>query len=160
MTRLTGGVEVVAKVLHGIAGAALLLILLVTIADVALRTAGRPLTGAYELVGFGGGLAIGLAMPLTTWRRGHVYVDTFLTPLSRRARGMFHLTTRLVSFGLFLLLGWNLARMGFELRASGEVSPTLELPFYPVVFGIAAAALVLSVTLLCHAALILRGEYE
>jgi TRAP-type C4-dicarboxylate transport system permease small subunit len=160
MTRLTGGVETLCKALHWVAGAALLMIMLVTILDVVLRYHGRPIPGTYELVGFAGGIAIGLAMPLTSWRRGHIYVDTFLTLLPARVRALFNLVTRLAGFALFLLLGWNLCRMAFELRASGEVSPTLELPFYPVVLGVAAAALLLSVVLLCHIVLILRGEYD
>jgi len=41
---------------------------------------------------------------------------------------------------LFLALAWNLVRFGLDLRESGEVSATLELRFYPVVFGLAAAS--------------------
>jgi hypothetical protein len=61
---------------------------------------------------------------------------------------------------LFALLGWNLVRFGLDLRASGEVSPTLQLRFYPVAFGLAAAALLEVAVLLCHLAKICRGEYE
>jgi TRAP-type C4-dicarboxylate transport system permease small subunit len=106
-----------------------------------------------------GALAIGLAIPFTSWVRGHVFVDTFLGRLPKGGRAAFHIATRLLAAGLFILLGWNLVRFGMDLRASGEVSPTLELHFYPVAFGFAAASFLQVVVLLCDIAKILRGEY-
>lgn len=160
MTRLTHGVERVSQALQWVAGFALVGIMLITILDVVLRYLGKPIPGTYELVGFGGGIAIGLALPLTSWKRGHIYVDTFLTPLSARVRAAVNVTTRLAGFALFLLLGWNLVQLGLKLRSAHEVSPTLELPFYPVVFGIAIGCFAVAIVLLCHVVLILRGEYE
>ena len=66
-----------------IAGAALCFLMLLTIADVALRILGRPIVGTYELVGLGGAIAIGLSLPLTSWVRGHIYVDSFVARLPR-----------------------------------------------------------------------------
>ncbi len=51
--------------------------MLLTVADVVLRLLGRPIVGTYELVALGGAVAIGLSLPLTSWVRGHIYVDSF-----------------------------------------------------------------------------------
>jgi TRAP-type C4-dicarboxylate transport system permease small subunit len=160
MTRLLAGVRRLSRWLHGIAGVSLVFLMSLTIADVVLRACRRPVPGTYELVGFAGAVAIGLAMPFTSWIRGHVYVDFLLGRLPRTGRLAFHLATRLLAAGLFGLIGWNLIQFGFDLRASGEVSPTLELRFYPVVFGLAAAAWLQGIVLLCDIAKIHRGEYE
>ena len=146
--------------LHIVAGVSLVFLMLLTLADVVLRACGTPIPGTYELVGYAGGIAIGLAMPVTSWRRGHVYVDTFLAWLPRAVRTAVHLGTRLVGAGLFAVLAWNLVRFGLDLRASGEVSLTLELKYYPVAFGLATASTVQAVVLLCHIELVRRGEYE
>ena len=47
-----------------------------------------------------------------------------------------------MGLGLFLMIGWNLIKMGRDLYKSGEVSPTLQMPFYPVVYGVGFAALI------------------
>lgn len=157
---LSEQVRTLSRLLHGIAGISLIFLMALTIADVALRACHRPIPGVYELVGFAGALAIGLAMPLTSWNRGHVHVDSLLERLSPRGRQAMKIATRLAAIGLFLTLGFNLVRFGLDLRASGEVSPTLEMPFYPVVFLLAAAALVQAGVLLCDIAKVVRGTYE
>jgi TRAP-type C4-dicarboxylate transport system permease small subunit len=160
MTRVFAAVRAVSRLLHGVAGVSLVALMLLTVLDVVLRGFRHPIPGTYELVGFAGALAIGFAMPLTSWMRGHVYVDTILARLPRRGQAGVHLLTRLAAIALFALLGWHLLRFGLDLRASGEVSPTLELHFYPVALGLAGAAFLQAVVLLCDIAKILRGEYE
>jgi TRAP-type C4-dicarboxylate transport system permease small subunit len=148
------------RFLHWIAGASLVFLMAVTCADVVLRYFRHPIPGTYELVGYAAALAIGFTMPLTSWMRGHVMVDAIIGRLPRGGRAVFHVLTRLMAIGLFVLLGWNLVRFGLDLRASGEVSPTLEVRFYPVVFGVALAAFVEVLVLLCDLAKIGRGQYE
>jgi hypothetical protein len=40
------------------------------------------------------------------------------------------------------MIAWNLWGLGNDLKKSGEVSLTLQLPFYPVAYGIALCCLV------------------
>jgi TRAP-type C4-dicarboxylate transport system permease small subunit len=160
MTRILSIVLTVANSMHVVAGVSLVFLMVLTLVDVVLRGFGAPILGTYELVGYAGGIAIGLAMPVTSWQRGHVYVDTFLAWLPRGARTAVHITTRFVGACLFAILAWNLVRLGLDLRASGEVSPTLELKYYPVVFGLAAASVLQAVVLLCHIDMVRRGGYE
>ena len=160
MAHILSTVLKVANCLHVVAGMSLVFLMLLTLVDVVLRAFGAPIFGTYELVGYAGGVAIGLAMPVTSWRRGHVYVDTFLAWLPRAARTAVHIGTRIVGACLFAVLAWNLVRLGLDLRASGEVSLTLELKYYPLAFGLAAAAVLQAVVLLCHIDLVRRGEYE
>lgn len=160
MKRVFERVRSISQLLHGIAGMSLLFLMLLTIADVVLRAFRHPIPGTYELVGFAGALAIGLSMPFTSWTRAHVHVDSLVSRLPPRGRRAMQVVTRLMGAALFLALGYNLIRFGWDLRASGEVSPTLELPFYPVAFGLSAAAFLQTAVLLCDIVKVARGEYE
>ena len=80
-TRGLGIIQPLSGWLQRVAGASLVFLMALTVLDVVLRAAGRPIPGVYELVGFAGALAIGLAMPATSWARGHVHVDSLLNRL-------------------------------------------------------------------------------
>jgi len=142
MKSFLDAVKGASSALAAIAGAALGLLMLLTIADVVLRILGRPIVGTYELVGLGGAIAIGLSLPLTSWVRGHIYVDSFVARLPRLPRAILNVATRLLVLALFLLIGWNLIKYALDLRAAGEVTPTLRVPFFPVTLGVGAACLV------------------
>jgi len=143
-----------------IAGIAITFIMFLTVLDVILRSFRRPIIGTYELVAFSGAVVVGFAIPLTSWMRGHIYVDIFTGKLSKAARSIFNVITRCMGMGLFFLIGWNLIRVGMDLHKSGEVSLTLQLPFYPVAYGVAVACFVECLVLLADMVKIFRGEYE
>ena len=143
-----------------LAGIALTVLMLITMTDVILRSIGRPIVGIFELVAFFGAVVIGFSLPFTSWVRGHIYVDFFVMKLPPTVRSAVHLATRCMGLGLFLLIGWNLMKMGADLSRSGEVSPTLQMPFYPVVYGVGAACLLQCLVLLCDIVKVLRGQYE
>jgi TRAP-type C4-dicarboxylate transport system permease small subunit len=146
--------------LAAIAGAALCFLMLLTIADVVMRILGRPIVGTYELVGLGGAIAIGLSLPLTSWVRGHIYVDSFVARLPRLPRAVLNVATRLLVLALFLLIGWNLLKYAMDLRSAGEVTPTLRVPFFPVTLGVGAACLVECLVMVADIVKILTGKYE
>lgn len=148
------------SLLNLIAGISLVFLMLLTMADVILRAFKRPIPGTYELVGLAGAVAIGFSMPITSWFRGHIYVDFFTSRFPRRVRNGFNIVTRLLAIGLFLLVGWNLFRFGLDLKNAGEVTLTLQLPFYPVVYGVGIAFFVQCLVLIGDLVKIFRGEYE
>jgi TRAP-type C4-dicarboxylate transport system permease small subunit len=161
MSYILEGVRRTSKVLHGVGGVSLVVLMLLTTADVVGRAFGRPVKGTFELVGFTGALAIGLALPFTSWVGGHVHVDSLISRLPETGQKVLQAVTRLLGMGLFGLLGWHLIRFGLDLRASGEVSPTLELHFYPVAFGLAAACFLQVIVLAAsYLAAILRSDHD
>jgi hypothetical protein len=72
----------------------------------------------------------------------------------------FNVATRVVVIGLFAVIGWNLLKYGMDLKKSGEVSLTLQVPFYPVAFGLAACCFVQCLVMACAIVMIFGGEYE
>jgi TRAP-type C4-dicarboxylate transport system permease small subunit len=157
---LLNSVGRVSRGINVVAGIAITFIMLLTVSDVILRSFRRPIVGTYELVAFSGAIVVGFAIPLTSWLRGHIYVDFFTGKLPKTARSVFNLITRCMGIGLFLLIGWNLIKVGIDLQQSGEVSLTLQLPFYPVAYGVAVSCFVQCLVLLADIAKIFRGSYE
>ena len=160
MKSFLDAVKGTSSVLSAIAGAALAFLMLLTIADVALRILGRPIVGTYELVALAGAVAIGLSLPLTSWVRGHIYVDSFVARLPRVPRAVLTIATRLLVLALFFLIGWNLLKYALDLRSVGEVTPTLRVPFFPVILGVGVSCLVECLVMVADIVKILGNKYE
>lgn len=129
-----------AKKLYWIAGAAIIAMMLITCADVVLRYFRRPIPGTYELVCFLGAVAVAFAMAHTSVEQGHVAVSLIVRYLPRRTRGCIDTLTSVLSLIFFALIAWYSIQYANELHATGEVSLTLELPFYPFVCGVGFSA--------------------
>jgi TRAP-type C4-dicarboxylate transport system permease small subunit len=123
--------------LNLVAEIALVIMMMLTVVDVALRGAGKPIVGTYELVALAGAIVIGFAVPKTSWDRGHVFVDFLIENRSAAVKNGFFIGTRIVGIVLYALLSWNLMLKGFVLHRAGEVSLTLQIPFYPAAFALA-----------------------
>jgi TRAP-type C4-dicarboxylate transport system permease small subunit len=138
----------VARVMYWIAGVALAGIMFLTVADVFLRLFKLPIVGTYEIVSLLGAVVIGFAIPQTTIERGHVLMDFLTERLSFNGQRVLHLGTRLLAGLTFLIIGWNLFKLGNDLLDTGQVSLTLKFPEYPVAYGIAFCCLLECLVLL------------
>jgi len=143
-----------------IAGVALTFIILLTTIDVVLRAFGRPVSGVYEIVAMAGGIVIGFGVPLTSWKRGHIYVDFLIQKLPAGKRDAVNIITRCIGIALFLMIGWNVLRIAGSFLIEGEVSPTLQIPFYPIAYGVGFSFFMLSLVLVCDIVKIVGGDYE
>lgn len=148
------------RLIYIIAGMSVLFIMFLTVADVILRYFRRPILGTYELVAFSGAVVTGFSLPFTSWKKGHISVDFLISKFPQKMRDTFHMVTRCLVIGLFLMFGWNLIKYGMDLQKSGEVSLTLQIPFYPVAYGIGGCCVITCLVLICDVVKILRGEYE
>jgi TRAP-type C4-dicarboxylate transport system permease small subunit len=160
MAGLFGVVERLSKWMQAIAGVALAFIMFLTVADVILRLFGHPIVGTFELVGLGGAVVIGFGIPITSWLRGHIFVDFVINWFSKKVQNAFNITTRCVSIGLFILIGSNLFKLGMDLYRSGEVTSTRQLPFYPVAYGLGVCCLIQCLVLFCDVLKVIGGKYE
>jgi TRAP-type C4-dicarboxylate transport system permease small subunit len=155
-----GIVERLSKWMAFVSGVALTFIMLLTVADVVLRFFDHPIVGTFEIVGLGGAVVIGFGIPVTSWVRGHIFVDFFILRFSKGTLNTINLVTRLVSIVIFLLIGWNLFIYAFELYKSGEVSLTRQIPFYPVAYGLGVCCFIQCLVLVCDMVKIFGGTYE
>jgi TRAP-type C4-dicarboxylate transport system permease small subunit len=152
--------QFISRVLNFISGIALTLMMLLTVSDVLLRASGHPFLGAYEIVALLLGIVIGFGIPQTSLDRGHVYMEFLLVKLSPAARNVMNTLTRVLCLILFVFIGYNLFKVAAGFQASGEVSPTIQLPFYPVAYGVAVCCLLECFVFLFDIVKIWRGQYE
>jgi TRAP-type C4-dicarboxylate transport system permease small subunit len=153
-------IYLLSRLMEIVAGVALVFMMSLTTFDVILRAFGRPIIGTYEIVSFSGGVVIGFAMPITSWVRGQIFVDFFYQKFSQTWQNIFNVATRIASALLFLFVGWNLFILASDMVKSGEVSITLQLPFYPIAYGIGVACFVQCLVLIGDFVKIAGGEYE
>jgi TRAP-type C4-dicarboxylate transport system permease small subunit len=143
--RIAGGL---ATKLYWVAGFAIVAMMLLTCVDVFLRYVSRPIPGTYELVCFLGAVAVAFAMAHTSVERGHVAVSIVVQLFPRRIQDLIEVITSSFGLTLFALIAWQSAEYANDLRASGEVSLTLQMPFYPFVYGIGFSAVAVCLVLL------------
>jgi TRAP-type C4-dicarboxylate transport system permease small subunit len=161
MGRLLGKVlKVVTKILNAIGGAALTFMMLLTVTDVIMRAAGHPLVGTFEVVALSLALVIGFTIPKVSFDRGHIRVDLVIEVVSKRTRDLMNTFTRLVCLALFIIISVNLFSVAAELHASGEVSPTIQLPAYPFAYGVAVCCCIECFVFIFDIVKIWTGEYE
>lgn len=129
-----------ARKMYWVAGAAIMVMMVLTCADVVLRYFRRPIPGTYELVCFLGAAAVAFAMAHTCVEKGHVAVSLVVRYFPRRVQGLVNALTNSFALFFFVLIAWNSFRYGSDLRVTNEVSLTLELPFYPFVYGVGFSA--------------------
>ena len=141
-------VQDLARKMYWVAGTAIVAMMLLTFADVVLRYFRRPIPGTYELVCFLGAVAVSFAMAHTTIEKGHVSVSFIVTLFPSRLQRLIECMTSCFGFFFFALIAWQSFIYANDLYASHEVSLTLELPFYPFVYGIGFSAAVVCLILL------------
>ena len=136
-----------ANLMNYLAAICVMAMMMLTCADVVLRLFKHPILGTYELVGLFGALTIALAIPATTLNKGHVAVDFVVDKLPPSGRKICTIITTLLSIFLFALIAWQSFLYANILRSTGEVTLSLQMPFYPIVYAISAAALLVCIVL-------------
>ena len=136
------------NLLKRLGGGALVGMMVVTCVDVVFRGFNRPIFGAVEVVSFMATVVLACAMPLTEFENGHVGVDLFIRRLSPRAQAWCDAITKLCSGILFALVCWQMWLYGNTVKATGEVSMSLQFPDYILIYVVSVAFGVLGLVIL------------
>jgi len=160
MTRPFDILRFICKLLSYIAGTALTVMMFLTVADVFLRAGGYPFVGTYEIVSLLLAVVIGFGIPQVSLDKGHVFMEFLLERFSQRGRNIMNTFTRLLCILLFACIGYNLILVGASYQASGEVTATIKLPFYPVAYAVAFCCLIECFVFIYDMVIIWRGRYE
>jgi len=107
--------------------------------NVVLRIVYRPILGTYEIVGFLGALVISLGLAQTTIKRGHVAVDLFVVLFRSKVQNAIEAFSATLGVFLFAMISWRSAMYASGLARTGQLSQTLKIPYYPLVYGLSLA---------------------
>ena len=116
------------------AGIVLVLMAVITFADIIMRLFGNPIPGVYEIVAFLGLAVAGFALPRSSLMKAHVGVDLVIEKLSAKTNFVLLVITRILVAAFFLITAWYFVGMAQSFMATKSVTMTLKVPFYPVVF--------------------------
>jgi len=134
--------EGIMKALKVLGAVCLVGMTLLTFIDVVGRYFGHPVFGSVEMVGFMATLAVAMALPYTHHVQGHIGVEILVRLLPERARVLIDVVTGLLGLMLFAIVTWQMTLYASDMRASGEVSISLELPEYVVIYAVAFCLLI------------------
>jgi TRAP-type C4-dicarboxylate transport system permease small subunit len=130
--RLSGWLEI-------LAGIALIVVMLLSGADVVGRACGKPIPGAYEIISFAGGIVLGFAIPASVVGKVHVILDLLVGKLSPSPKFVLHFISRLMGAGFLCATGYALVKMAGRFKTTGDLTAVLQLPFYPVAYAMGGA---------------------
>jgi len=133
-----------------LAGAAVLGMMGITVADVVLRVFKVGIVGAYDIVRICGVVAISCALPYITAVKGHIAIEFLYRSFSSRGRLALDSGFRLVALALFGFLVYQNIRYSLSLHAAGELMPTLRIPVFWLPLLIAFDALLVFIVILHH----------
>jgi len=134
-----------------LSSAALVGMMLLTCADVFMRYLfSRPIIGTYDLVSLMGAVLVAFAMPYTMLKKGHVSVELLIQSLSGGKQLIVETFTHLLGISLFGVLIWQAILLSRDMKAAGEVTPTLFLPFYPILYCMAVCFFALCLAILVN----------
>ena len=154
-SKTQSGIHSASNVMVYIAAFALFGMMMVTVGDVVGRFVfNKPITGAFELVGFLMVWAGTWGMAYCQVKKGHIRVDFLLQRFSKRGQAFLTFAAYLIGLLAFSLLTWRvILRAEYFLNLTrGNATDTLGIPIFPFVvllaIGTGMVALVLLIDLL------------
>jgi TRAP-type transport system small permease protein len=125
----------VSKALDSMACLALFSMMALTCVDVFMRYVfNNPIVGVYDIVSLLAVVTIAFALPYSMLGKVHVAVKIFVMYLSKRTRLVIDIFTHLLGLLFFLVLAWQCIVLSGHMRHANEVTPTLQISFYPLIY--------------------------
>ena len=147
MKRIDRYVGKLASLFNGIAAAAVVGMMTLTCLDVLLRFFRHPIPGTYEIVGMLSAVFVSFSLARTSVDQGHIAVDFLVQRLPLRLQHAIEAVNTGICALLFTVVCRQCVSYAQDLKSSGEVSMTLQMPIHPFVFGIAVGCAMLSLVL-------------
>ncbi len=136
------------QLLVQIAGFFLVIMILLTCANIFLRLVWVPVRGTFELMGFFQSIVAAFALGYTQMKRGHISVDILINNFSEKTKRILNAINDLICFVFFVLVAWQMIKMAETLRTTGEVTETLRIIYYPFTYAVAFGCITLALVFL------------
>lgn len=127
-----------------VAGIALVGMMALISGNVLCRAVWRPIMGTYEVTAFLASMTISFALANCAVNKGHIALTLFVDRMPPRVRAVFDTLVSIIGALLYLVLAWEVTKYASHMKQTGEVSLTMEIPFYPFIYGVALGLLMLA----------------
>ena len=148
MVRFKKIIFFIANRANWISALAIVLMMLMTVADVVLRFFRCPIPGTYDVVGLLAALTISFSLGYTSIEKGHISVEYIMQKFSDKVKIAVNAINNFIATLFFAVAAWESAIYAMNLKQSGEVSLTLQIPFSPILYGMSVSSMVVCLVLL------------
>ena len=135
------------RLLLWIGGCFLAIMILLIGANIFLRVVWIPIKGTFELMGFLGAVVTAFALSHTQRNKGHMGIDVVVNLFSDKTRRILSSVNYLACSAFFTIVGWQMTRWAAKICATGELTETLRIAFYPFTYAVAFGCFVLALDL-------------
>lgn len=133
-----------------VAQIALAMMMLVVVANILSRSVWQSFTGTYEIAGYLGAIVIGFALANCAAKDRFIAITIVFERFPNRIQDIINIIVSIMGLGLFIIASVYSAKMATDIYQAGELSPTMRIPFYPLIYVLAFCFLVLGLVLLMN----------
>ena len=149
--RIKGIVVLISRMASYIGAAALVLMVLLTVAEVFSRRAlNSPIAGALELTSLGLVIFVFLTLAYCASRGGHVVMDILVTRFPKRVQAVINTVVLFLTTGILGVASWQLWLQALRLQRAGQTSGLLEIPVFPFLYIAALGGILLTLVYLIY----------
>ena len=141
-------VNSVSRVTNSISCVALVAMMGLVFVNVVSRALGHPIFGTYETVGFLASILIAFSIAECAVKKGHIVVNILEDLIPKPILPVLDTIVALLATSLYLVLAWQCAVYAGIMWERGELSMSMEIPFYPFIFVVAFGFLMLGLVLM------------
>lgn len=138
----------VSRAINRVSCVALVGMMAFVVINVVSRAFWRPIFGIYESVGFLLSIMVAFSIAHCAVNKGHIVVNILEDLIPKRLLPVLDTIVAMLGAALFLLLAWQCYVYAQIMRDRGELSMSMEIPFYPLIFVIAFGFLMLALALM------------
>lgn len=139
------------RALVDVAGIVLLLLMLLTVADVAMRYLfNAPISGVWDITQMAMVIVTFLGFAYSGHVGGHIVID-LINGISAGTLRCLDILSDLVSAAVMLVIAWRSALYAFDVVTTGAASMTLLVPFYPLVAIVAFGSFMFALVSIANA---------
>lgn len=138
-----GFFKLISKALAFVGLVVTVILLVMVVADVTCRTLfNYPLMGVIEFTELLM-VVLALTVPMAAIEKRHLRIDTFVNLLPLRGQVILSCITHVISFGVYLVMGWQTYKFALYSKGLGQSTSLLHIPRYPFLFILTISLLAL-----------------
>lgn len=148
MARVEKIITKISQVLNVIGGTFLLIMMVLTVANVIVRVPFNSMRGITELVSYSFVVVIFFGFAYTAITRSNVEVDLFFSKLPPHVQTVVNVIINLLSLGIWIIIARQSISYGLEQWHLGEYAPVLDFKLAPFRLATTIGSIMLCVVLL------------
>jgi TRAP-type C4-dicarboxylate transport system permease small subunit len=160
MNILKKGVGLTNRLLFGLAGICLVLMMALACSNMVMRSLGHPIKGTFELMGFFGAMVAALSLVGTQASGGHIVITIFQKRFPKPVRIVLDMVTSVLSLVFFGLMAWQTWVLALGIREFEELSETLQIIYYPFILVVCLGVVALVVQIVLGTLILCTGNGE